>query len=207
MAADAMNERRFRIGCRVLPLAALVALSACNAAPAPSGPPPLEGARIGGPFLLTAQNGRPFSDRALAGKWRVMYFGYTYCPDVCPVDMANITTGLRAFEKSDPARAARVVPVFVTVDPERDTPEALRRFVSNFHPRTIALTGDPATIAAVGKAFAVYAAKRDGATPGSYLMDHSRQVYLMDGEGKPVALVPADESGEAVAATLAKWVK
>ncbi|MEZ0496316.1 SCO family protein [Sphingomonas sp. IW22] len=201
-----MNERAFRRAVRAAMLSLGLALAACNAA-GPAEAPPLEGARIGGPFTLTDQNGRQVSDRDLAGKWRVMYFGYTFCPDVCPVDMANITAGLKAFEKTDPERAARVVPVFVTVDPQRDDPAALKQFVSNFHPRTIALTGDPQTIAAVGKAFAIYAARTDGATPGSYLMDHSRQVYLMDDQGRPIALVPADESGQAVADTLDKWVQ
>ncbi|WP_315762034.1 SCO family protein [Sphingomonas sp. Y38-1Y] len=202
MAGDAMNDRRFRRW--LAPLSLLAALAACNAAPAEA--PPLEGARIGGPFTLTDQNGRPFGDSQLAGKWRIMYFGYTFCPDVCPVDMANITAGLKAFEASDPARAAKVVPVFVTVDPERDTPAALKQFVSNFHPRTVALTGSPEAIAAVGKAFAIFAARKEGVTPGAYLMDHSRQTYLIDGAGKPIALVPADESGEKVAETLTKWV-
>jgi protein SCO1 len=204
MADHAMNESRLRAAA----LALLLVLGGCGGnSVASSEPPPLEGARIGGPFTLIDQDGKPFSDSALKGKWRVMYFGYTYCPDVCPVDMANITTGLKAFEASEPARAAKVVPIFVTVDPERDTPQVLKQFVGNFHPRTVGLTGDPKTVAGVGKAFAIFAARRDGATPGSYLMDHSRQVYLMDGEGKPIALVPAEESGRAVADTLAKWVR
>jgi protein SCO1 len=204
MAGDAMNESIFRILALALPLM----LAGCGGqGSTPAERPPLEGARIGVPFTLTDQNGGPFSDRQLAGKWRLVYFGYTFCPDVCPVDMANITTGLKAFEQADATRGAKVVPVFITVDPERDTPAVLKQYVSNFHPRTIGLTGDPKTIAAVAKAFAIYASKRDGATPGSYLMDHSRQVYLMDGDGKPIALVPADESGQAVADTLAKWVK
>lgn len=200
MAGDAMNDRRFRL--LFAPL--ILALSACGATPKEA--PPLEGARIGGPFTLTDQNGRSFSDSQLAGKWRIMYFGYTFCPDVCPVDMANITAGLKAFEASDPVRAAKVVPIFVTVDPARDTPAVLKQFVGNFHPRTIGLTGDPETMKGVEKAFAIFAARKEGSTPGSYLMDHSRQTYLIDGEGKPIALVPADESGKAVAELLDKWV-
>ncbi|PCD04832.1 SCO family protein [Sphingomonas spermidinifaciens] len=195
-----MNDRRFRL--LLAPL--LLALAACGAAPKEA--PPLEGARIGGPFTLTDENGRRFTDTQLAGKWRIMYFGYTFCPDVCPVDMANITAGLKAFEASDPARAAKVVPVFVTVDPARDTPAVLKQFVGNFHPRTVGLTGEAKTIESVQKAFAIYAARKEGSTPGAYLMDHSRQTYLIDGEGKPIALVPADEGSKPVADTLAKWV-
>lgn len=200
MAGDAMNDRRFRL--LFAPL--ILALSACSGGAKEA--PPLEGARIGGPFTLTDQNGRSFSDTQLAGKWRIMYFGYTFCPDVCPVDMANITAGLKAFEASDPARAGKVVPIFVTVDPARDTPSVLKQFVSNFHPRTIGLTGDAKTMEGVEKAFAIFAQRKEGATAGSYLMDHSRQTYLIDGAGKPIALVPADESGKAVAELLDKWV-
>lgn len=205
MADHAMNESSLRAAA----LSLLMLLGGCGGdrpAGAPE-PPPLEGARIGGPFTLVDQDGKSFSDSRLKGKWRIMYFGYTFCPDVCPVDMANITAGLKAFEASDPARAARVVPVFVTVDPARDTPPVIKEYIGNFHPRTIGLTGDAATVAAVGKAFAIFSARRDGATPGAYLMDHSRQAYLMDGDGKPVALLPADESGQAVADALAKWVR
>lgn len=205
MAADAMNERRHRAMPRFASLALALLIAGCNGA-APAEAPPLAGARIGAPFRLTDQNGRAFSDAQLAGKWRIMYFGYTFCPDVCPVDMANITAGLKAFEASDGPRGAKVVPVFVTVDPERDTPAVLRQFAGNFHPRTVALTGDAAAMEKMRKDFAIFAARKEGATPGSYLMDHSRQVYLMDAAGKPIALIPADEGAKAVTDTLAKWV-
>ena len=191
----------------LLGIAALL-LASCGPAGSPvaEATPPLAGARIGGPFALRDGDARPVTDRSFAGKYRIMYFGYTFCPDVCPVDMANITAGLKAFEASDPTRAARVVPIFVTVDPARDTPAVLKQFVGNFHPRTIGLTGDPETMEGVEKAFAIFAQRKEGSTPGSYLMDHSRQTYLIDGEGKPIALVPADESGKAVAELLDKWV-
>ena len=99
---------------------------------------PLAGAKIGGPFALIDENGRPVTDRSFAGKYRVMYFGYTYCPDVCPVDVQTIAQGLAELEKRDPALAARVVPIFVTVDPARDTPAVLKQFTAAFSPRTSA---------------------------------------------------------------------
>jgi protein SCO1/2 len=135
-----------------------------------------------------------------------MYFGYTFCPDVCPVDMQHIGAGLRAFETSDPMLGAKVVPVFVSVDPARDTPAVLKQFVGNFHPRTIGLTGSPDAIAAMAKAYAVYF-KKGEVTNGGYMMDHSRVAYLMSPEGKPIALLPSDQSGEAVAAELKRWVR
>ncbi len=107
---------------------------------------PLAGASMGGPYTLTDQNGRRVSDTAFAGKYRLVYFGYTFCPDVCPTDMQMVGAGLRQFERADAVRAARVVPIFITVDPERDTPDVLRHFVAAFHPRMIGLTGSPAEI-------------------------------------------------------------
>lgn len=188
-----------------LALFAALLLAACGSGNT-SQRPPLEGARIGGPFALTDQNGRAITDRTFAGKYRVMYFGYTFCPDVCPQDMANIGAGLKLLEESDPALAAKVVPVFVTVDPARDTPAVLKQFVANFHPRAVGLTGTPAQIAAVEKGYAVYAKRGPTSPAGGYLMDHTRQVYLMDTVGKPVALVPAEQGPQAVADELRKWV-
>ena len=188
-----------------LVLATLLALAACGRAAEPLRPP-LEGARIGGPFALVNQDGRPTTDRSFAGRYRLMYFGYTFCPDVCPVDMANVGSGLKLLEKREPALAGRVVPVFVTVDPARDTPAVLREFVANFHPRMVGLTGTPERIAAVEKAYGVYAARGETSAGGGYLMDHTRQVFLMDPDGKPLALVPAERGPEAVADEVAKWV-
>ena len=185
-------------------LAATLALAACAPSP-PNAQAPLEGARIGGPFALIDQDGRAVTDRSFAGKYRLMYFGYTFCPDVCPVDMQNVGAGMRLLEKSDPALAARVVPVFVTVDPARDTPAVLKEFVRAFHPRMVGLTGSPQAIAAAEKAYAVYAKKGAVSPGGGYMMDHQNAVYLMDPAGKPLALIPADEGPKAVADEIAKW--
>lgn len=201
MAGDTMNV----VFIRSLALCVLLALAACDAGSSPR--PPLEGARIGAPFTLTDQDGRRFSDRQLAGRYRILYFGYTYCPDICPTDVQNIAAGLRLFEQAEPARGARVTPVFITIDPARDRPAALKQFVGAFHPRFVALTGSDAEIAAVAKAFAVYYRRADGGTADAYDMDHSRQAYLLDPDGKPLALLPQDESPQAVAAELANWVR
>ena len=193
---------------RLIPALCLsLLLAACGGAPQPDQAPPLAGARIGGPFTLTDQNGRAFSDRDLAGRWRIMYFGYTYCPDVCPVDVQNIGAALKAFAKRDAARAAKVVPVFVSVDPERDTPPVLKQFVSAFHPAMVGMTGSPQAIAALAKAYGVYYARQKPAAGGGYLVDHTRQAYLMDQDGRPVALLSADKSADAVAAELERWVR
>ena len=191
-------------------------LAGCNApAGAPAGDPPLAGAKIGGPFTLTDQDGKTVRDTDFAGKYRLVYFGYSYCPDICPVDLQKLMRGLAAFEKSDAARGARVAPMFITVDPERDTPAALKAFVSRYHPRLIGLTGTPEQIAAVAKAYVVTYNKVPGSAPDRYLMAHSQLAFLMDPAGKPLALLPLDDPStdadegapDKVAAELAKWVK
>lgn len=192
------------------------ALASCNASGgAASGEPPLAGARIGGPFTLTDQNGRTVSDTDFAGKYRIVYFGYSFCPDICPVDLQKLMRGLAQFEKADAARGAKVTPMFITVDPERDTPAALKPFVSRYHPRLLGLTGTPEQIATVAKEFVVTYNKVPGSAPDRYLMAHSQLAFLMDPDGKPMALLPLDDpstdadegSPDKVAAELAKWVK
>lgn len=183
-------------------------LAACS----PSGPagdeqPPLAGAKIGAPFTLTDHDGRRVSDRAFAGKWRIVYFGYTFCPDVCPTGLQTLSAGLRAFEKIDPARAVKIVPIFVSVDPARDTPAALKPFVAAFHPRLVGLTGSEAEVAALAKAYGVYAARGEAQPGGGYLVDHSSQAYLMGPEGQPVALLSEEGPPQKIADELAQWVK
>ena len=134
---------------RSLVAALLLGLAACTSQPA--GEPPLAGARIGGPFTLTDQNGRQVSDTAFAGKYRMVYFGYTFCPDVCPTALQHLMQGLKAFTADAPAEAAKIQPIFITVDPARDTPAVMKQYVAAFDPRLIGLTGSEAEIAAVAK--------------------------------------------------------
>jgi protein SCO1/2 len=167
--------------------------------------PPLADARIGGPFTLVNQDGRTVTDRDFTGRYRIMYFGYTFCPDVCPADMGKISAGLKLLEAQDPALGRRVVPVFATVDPERDTPAVLKQFVSAFHPRLVGLTGSPAAIDRVAREFAVFHQK-DRTTPGGgYLVQHSAVTYLFDPAGKPLAILPTDGTPQALADEIRKW--
>ena len=189
---------------RSAPLAA-VALVACHAAPQEA--PPLAGARIGGPFTLVDQDGRTVGDRDFAGRYRIMYFGYTFCPDVCPTDAAAIGKAVAELDRDDPDLARRIVPIFVTVDPARDTPKVLKGFTAAFHPRMVGLTGTPAQIAAVSKAFGVFAGKGAMQPGGGYLVNHSRTTYLMDPDGKPLALLPTEQGPHAVAAEIKRWAK
>lgn len=204
-----MNSRRIGLPL-LLVAAALLAAALLGGRLATPAPPPgnLAGASVGGAFTLVDEDARAVTDATFAGQWRLMYFGYTFCPDVCPVDTAKLIAGFRAFEAAEPARAARVQPLFVTVDPARDTPAALKTFTAAFHPRLLGLTGSPAQVAAALKTFRVFAARREGSAPDAYLMDHSAAVYLFDPAGAPVAFVAGPEiSADAIAKLLADHVR
>jgi cytochrome oxidase Cu insertion factor (SCO1/SenC/PrrC family) len=137
-------------------------------------------ALVGGPFELTDHNGNKVTDQTYRGRMMLIYFGFTYCPDACPTALGVMSAAL---DKLDVA-ADRVVPILITVDPERDTPQVLKDYVSNFHPAMVGLTGTPEQIAQVAKAYRVYYQKAPGATAEDYLMDHTLMIYLMNGEGK-----------------------
>lgn len=134
---------------------------------------------IGGPFALTDQNGRTVTDRDYRGKFMLVYFGYTFCPDACPTALLQIG---QALDRLGPSGDA-VQPIFITIDPARDTQEQLKSYAANFHPRLVALTGTPAQIAQVAKAYRVYYAKAADSGTTDYLMDHTSIIYLMDREG------------------------
>ena len=189
---------------RSLIAALTLALAACQQ---PVPPAPLAGAKIGGPFTLVDQDGRTRTERDFAGRWRIMYFGYTFCPDVCPVDMRNLAQGYRKFADANPERAARVVPIFVTVDPDRDTPEIVKGFVRAFDPAVVGLTGTTEQVAAAAKAWVVVYQLNKKPGQEAYLVDHSRAAYLMDPDNKPVALLSQDEKPAVIAAELDKWVR
>ncbi len=155
-------------------------------------------ALVGGPFQLTDQDGNAVTEQTYKGKLMLVYFGFTYCPDACPTALGVMSAAL---DKLDVA-AERVVPILVTVDPERDTPQVLKDYVSNFHPRMVGLTGTPEQIAEVAKAYRVFYQKAAGATGGDYLMDHTLLIYLMDGEGKYLANFSASATPDDIAAKI-----
>jgi protein SCO1/2 len=195
--------RSFRLALAIA--IASLGLTACGKS-APSEPPPLAGSTIGGPFTLSDKAGRTVQWSDFSGKWRIVYFGYTFCPDACPMDVGVITKGLETFAKQEPELAAAVQPIFISIDPERDTPARVGEFAAAFSPRLLGLTGTPAQVAAAAKAFsAFYGRGKD--MPGGYIMEHSRIAYLMDRQGQPVAMLPVDKGPAAVAAELEKWVR
>ena len=194
---------------RAVPLAACLAftlLSACGSASAPAGDPPLAGAAIGGPFELVDSAGKTVRWSDFDGKYRVIYFGYAYCPDVCPLDVQRMMQGYARFKQAEPALAAQVQPIFVTIDPARDTPKVVGEFTHAFSNDLLGLTGTAEQVDRAAKAFAVYYKKGETGAGGGYMMDHSRAAYLMGRKGEPIAILPIDQSPDAVAAELEKWV-
>ncbi|MBV8506017.1 MAG: SCO family protein [Alphaproteobacteria bacterium] len=156
---------------------------------------------IGGPFQLVDQNGKTVTDADLKGKWSLIYFGYTHCPDACPTALNDISIAL---SELGPKRDA-VRPVFITVDPERDTPESLKAYVTSFDAPILALTGTAEQVAKAAKDYRVYYAKHPEAG-GDYSMDHSSVIYVMDPEGRFTATFTHESAPEQISERLKKLI-
>jgi protein SCO1/2 len=155
-------------------------------------------AAVGGPFTLTDQDGHTRTDRDFRGRWMIVYFGYTYCPDVCPTTLQDIGVALRRLGPS----AHEIVPVFITLDPARDKAAALRKYLAAFGAQFVGLTGTPGQIASVAKAYHVYYAKH--ALPGGgYSVDHASVIYLMAPDGQFASLLDDQQHAAGLAKDLA----
>jgi len=163
-------------------------------------PPVAQASAVGGPFKLIDQNGRAVTDQDVKGRPFLVFFGFTHCPDVCPTTLFDIS---EVFRKLGPD-AERAAALFITVDPERDTPEAMKNYLSSFDPHLRGLTGDEAAIDGVTKAYRAYSRKVPN-PDGSYTMDHTAMVYLMDKEGRFVAPFNLKRRPEDAAADLRRY--
>jgi protein SCO1/2 len=152
---------------------------------------------VGGPFELVNQNGKTVTDADYRGKPLLVFFGFTHCPDICPTTLFEVSEIFNRLGKD----AEKVQAIFVTVDPERDTPEKLKLYLSSFHPQISALSGSAAQVDAIKKAYFVYA-KRVPLEGGSYTMDHTSIVYLMDKQGKFIAPFNLKRDADAAATDL-----
>lgn len=159
-------------------------------------------ALIGGEFNLTNHLNQPVSDKDFIGKYMLVYFGYTYCPDVCPMDLQIMADALNYL---DPALADKINPVFVTVDPERDTPEVMAEYVKFFHDKMIGLTGTVEQVNTIKSAYRVYAAKADDSV--DYLVDHTSYTYLMDEDGQLLKHFNHGEDPEKMASLISSLIK
>lgn len=159
-------------------------------------------ANIGGPFSLTDQNGNLRNSDEFKGKFMLVYFGYSYCPDICPLGLGNMSQALNLLQRD----REQVVPIFITIDPLRDTVKHLKVYASNFHPNFIMLTGSEKEIAPVLKIFRIYSAKSSDHGNGSdYLMDHSTLIYLMDKDGNFLQQFPHSTAPEVLASSIQKY--
>ncbi len=186
------NQKRLLLPMAILALG-FVALVGAAVFVLRSGGDQTRVASIGGPFALTDQNGNRVTEATYRGAPSVVFFGFTHCPDVCPTTLFEITEVLKRLPADK-----RVSALFVTVDPERDTPAALKDYLSSFDPRISGLSGSRAEIDATLKAYRVYA-KKQPQENGEYSMDHSAIVYLMDKQGRFVSALNLQSPPEAVA--------
>ncbi len=164
------------------------------------------GAALGGEFTLTAHTGERMSNTDFRGKYMLIYFGYSFCPDVCPLELAKMTRALQLLE-DEGYDTTSLQPLFITVDPERDTVEALNDYVTDFHPRLIALTGTMEEITDVAQKYRVYFKKRVQEGVDGYLMDHQSFIFVMGPDGEYQSLFSARDNPEDMANALKPVVK
>jgi protein SCO1/2 len=159
-------------------------------------------ASVGGPIALVDQAGKPVTEKTFAGKYALIFFGYTTCPDVCPTELSTMAGAL---DQLGP-KGDGVVPVFITVDPERDTPQVVGQYAQAFYPRMVGLTGTPEQIAQAAKAFRVYYQKAPQGDGTTYLMDHSAFIYLMGPDWQVVDILPPQLSPQDMAQRIGKQI-
>jgi protein SCO1/2 len=163
--------------------------------------PPRPAPAIGGPFALTTGSGQAVTDASFRGRYLLIYFGYTACRDVCPLTLAAMGQALDALGN----RGNQVQPLFVTVDPRRDTPDVVQRYVAAFSPRLVGLTGTPKQVEAVAREYRVSAAIHDDhASAQGYAVDHSSVLYLVAPDGRYLAPIRANETSAEIAADVAR---
>ncbi|WP_413204548.1 SCO family protein [Rhodospirillum sp. A1_3_36] len=160
-------------------------------------------AAIGGPFELVNGQGEAVTDKDFAGKDMLIYFGYTYCPDVCPTNLSLIGAAL---DKLTPEQREHITPIFITIDPERDTPDVVGNYATAFYPTMVGLTGTPEQVAAAARAYKVYYKKVEEKGDAPYLMDHSSITYLMGPDGKFLTHFSHGTTPEKMAEILGKYL-
>ncbi len=187
--------------------AAVIAVSAVAVWRAVTGngqPAPTTAVAIGGPFSLTDQTGAAVTDQTYKGAYRLIYFGYTFCPDACPTELQVMAQALETMGTD----GAKVQPIFITIDPARDTVKQMAAYVPQFDKRLVGLTGTPQQIATVAREYKVYYAKADqpGGDPNSYGMNHSSFVYLMGPDGQFLTVFPSDMDGDKMASEIKRYM-
>ena len=165
---------------------------------------PMAGLNIGGPFSLTNPLGEDVTEKDFEGQYKLIYFGFTYCPAICPTELQKISRVMSALEKNQPETAATMQPLFITIDPERDTVPVMREYVRLFHPKLIGLTGSVPQLDFIKKAYRVFAAKVEDESMNDYTMDHSSFIYLMGPDNTLVSMYRVSDSADAIYSDLEK---
>lgn len=204
-----MNKQRFLIlvmaalaGLILAAAAAMITRPAVHTAQEPEGLIAVTGDAFGGPFTLTDHTGKTVTDKDFTGKYRLIYFGFTFCPAICPTELSKITAALKAMGPE----GEKILPVFVTVDPERDTAEKMKSYVSLFHPRLVGLTGTPEQIKAMLKEYKIYANKVQDPQMSEYTMDHSSFIYFMAPDDRLLRIFKVDDTADDIAQIATQWM-
>ncbi len=174
------SRRQAAFALSILAIALAIAGAAFYFASGRNGPIGGGEALVGGSFSLTDHTGRRVTEKDFLGKYMLVFFGFTHCTDICPTELQVMSAALDEMG----AEGEKIQPIFVSIDPERDTPEVMKQYVENFHPRLIGLTGSPDEIAGIARAYRVYYKKVEGGSDADYEMDHSTTIYLMDTKGR-----------------------
>jgi protein SCO1/2 len=159
--------------------------------------------RFGGAFSLTDQNGNTVTDKSFDGKYRLIFFGFTYCPAICPTELAKIAAALNGLGE----KGKEIQPIFITVDPERDTPEKLKNYVSLYHPSLVGLTGTTEQVKDVLKSYKVYAAKVEDPSMSEYTMDHSAFIYFIAPDGRLLHIFKMQDKADDMTDIMSRWMK
>lgn len=150
---------------------------------------------FGGPFTLIDQNGQAYTDKSFSGRWRLIYFGFTYCPAICPTELAKITRAMSLIGSD----ADNILPVFITVDPERDTPDVVKNYLQSFHPSFVGLTGTVEQVEQAKKGYKVYSTKVQDPSMTDYTVDHSSFIYFMDPDNNLQAIYKVLDTADDIA--------
>lgn len=168
---------------------------------------PIAGLNIGGPFNLSAHTGDEVTEKTYDGNYKLIYFGFTYCPAICPTELQKVSQVMRGLEKNYPDAANEVQPLFVTIDPERDTIPVMKEYVSLFHPRLVGLTGTVPQIDLVKKNYRIFAKKVDDGTQNDYTMDHSSFIYLMGPDNTLLGMYRTSDTADEIYQDVLKHMK
>lgn len=157
---------------------------------------------FGGPFTLTDHTGKRVTEKDFTDKYRLIYFGFTYCPAICPTELSKITAALNTLGD----KGKDIQPLFITIDPERDTVEKMKSYVSLFHPKLVGLTGTPAEISSVLKGYKIYAAKRQDESMSDYTMDHSSYIYFMAPDDRLLHIFKMEDKADTMVDVISRWL-